>query len=670
MAEGNVKKERHLRRYEEEEAIRKRPAPTFGSNDEYGAAQCVVEIIDNCVDEVREGFGDTVTVKFEPDGIVDISDCGRGLPMGWNDEVEDWDWRMALCTLYASGKYDNDQYLNSTGLNGLGLTATQYASDFMDVWSTYDYEDQGRKTLYMHFEKGKPIGDLQVLDPVREGTGTRIRFRPDPVVFPALRVRKLPKEYFLNILRQQAMLLDGMKMVFEHYELNEPIKLCYENGIVDFIQEYAPERMLKESPIFFHSATGTDDELDNPIPYKTDMKLAFNFSRDTQLLEVYHNGSLLFEQTENYMVNGLKTAFVAAFSEYGRSIGKLPKNEKFSFKDIEPLLIVIGATTAPGDRTWYKHQTKSAINNDFIINEFAKFVMMSVIGWLKNSKTVGEKVFNEVLLNKQAREAADKVSKKIISKMSKGIGFGNKPEKFYDCDISDPQISEVYFVEGDSALGSTLQGRDYRTQAIMACKGKPLNVLKNTLNRALSNDVIVDIFTVLGCGFEVEGELGEKLPKFDISKLRWKRIIICTDADVDGFHIRCLLLLVFYILAPSLIRYGRVYVAETPLYEMTWKNVTKFAFSEEERGKVLQEFYNLGAKPGSVQIQRSKGLGENTPEMMWDSTMNPETRRLTRIRYDEDKEGIAPVLNALLGDDIENRKMLIKEYFELTENAE
>lgn len=652
---------RNLKVLENERQVRDRPTIIFGTNDEYGAAHGVQEVIDNSVDEAKEGHGNEIRIKIEADGVVTVSDDGRGLPMDWNEDVKKYNWELALCTLYSSGKYDASQYGNSAGLNGLGLTATQFASEFMDVTSTYN-----GYTYKMHFEKGKPVSKLQKVKAESDKTGTTIRFKPDVEVFPALRVKSLPAEYFIQMARRKAMLNDGLCIKFLHHEVGNEMSIKYDGGIVEFIDNILEKGAMKSAAFYSDSKSGTDDAELYPETYEVKMKLAFNFCRDTSLIEVYHNDEFLFETTRNLTLDALKFAITAAFTDAAREAGKMGRSDSFKFKDIESMLVCIAETSAPGHRTWFKNQTKGAVLNPFIKDSFTEFIYNSFRNWFEDNKDVSSKVLSEALTNKEAREEADKVSKKVVQKLSKGISFGNKPKKFVDCDTQLVAKREIYFVEGDSALTSTVTARDSDFQAVFPLRGKPINCLKEKITRVLNNDIIVDCFRVLGCGIEAKSDLIE-LPAFDISKLNYGKIIICTDADLDGNHIRALLLTMFYVLAPSLLKAGKVYIAETPLFSISFKDDVRFAFSENEREKVIKEFEQEGVSRSKLKIERSKGLGENDPEMMHVSTMSPLTRHLTKVEYPKDDSMLSTYFNALLGDDLETRKALIDQYFEITE---
>lgn len=660
MAKNNNYGQNSISRLKDEQQVRQRPAVIFGTNDERGAAHGIYEIIANAIDEAREGFGDKIKISIMKDGTVEVIDHGRGIPMGWNDAEQMYNWELVFCTLYASGKYESDNYGRSLGLNGLGATAMQYASEFMDVYSTRD-----GKTSYMRFEKGKPVGELKVTDANGRNNGTMIRFKPDSEVFIGIKNNSMPAEYYINILRRQAMLHNGLEITLFHEEIGKDIVLRYDNGIADFVDAISTRPMLSKTFQIDGEEWGTDDDTQNPNPYKLDMRIAFNFSREASLLELYHNGSHLYEG--GVSMDALKMAFFKAFEDHAKEEGKIGKREKILFKDIESILVCVGDTNAPGNRTFFKNQTKAAINNPFIKKAYADFIYYHLRNWLKDDKQA-DKVLNEVLANKKAREEADKVSKRVVQSLSKGVGgLGNKPDKFVDCKSKLPFERELYIVEGDSAAGSVKLARDSAFQALMPVRGKILNCLKADLSRILSNDIIIDLLRVLGCGIEAESKYIENLPKFDINKLNYGKIIICTDADLDGMQIRCLIITMIYRLCPSLLKAGKVFIAETPLYEITAKKDTHFAYNDTERDNIINQLTSQGIRDSQIKIQRSKGLGENEPEMMSISTMHPTTRRLITVEYPKDDKDVASYFDALLGDDIETRRILINEYFALTE---
>lgn len=660
---------RNLKEYKEEVQIRKRPAPTFGTNDEYGAANTIKEVIDNSADEAAEGFGKIIQLEFCEDGSVIVKDEGRGLPMGWNDDLGKYNWEVALCTLYGSGKYDNEQYSNSAGLNGLGLTATQYASEFMDVCSIYDDVKH-----VMHFEKGRPVSKMIETPAVGEHSGTIIRFKPDAEVFPALKTKELPAQIFVNRFRELAMILPGIEFRLKHYKYDNPFIFKYDNGAVDVIRDISENTFSKcDAVSYYEEENGTDYPEVDPTPYKLRMKLSFIFDKKNGLLEVYHNRTHLTEPVDNPTANAVKKAFVTAFTEYGKQCGAIAKSDKFVIGDVEQLIMCVAETYCPGYRTDFRHQTKTAITNPFIVTSLAVFTMSSLMRWFKENKEASEAILAQAVLNKSARESAEAVSKRVLSQLSKSTtGLGNKIDKFYDCKSKDVSKRELYIVEGDSAGGSVKSARNGDTQAVLALRGKIINCEKEPITKVLSSQIIIRIWRVLQCGLDVQSDIGDKLPKFDINKLNYGKIVICTDADVDGFHIRTLVLTAIYTLSPELLRQGKVYIVESPLYRVSWGNKSNegvYVYSDAEKNNVVDALITkYDIKKSKISISRYKGLGECNADMLAESTMDPRNRKLVKIEYsDEDMENARYIIKSLLGDDIATRKELIRTYFAETE---
>lgn len=651
---------RHLKSLSEEQKVRQKPNVVFGSNDAEGCVHGVKELIANSADEARNGFGDKIIISMSENGEICVEDFGRGIFMGWNETEQKYDWELAFCTMYASGKYDSSMYSNALGTNGLGLASTQFASEYMVAESVYN------DTIHiMKFEKGLPVGELVEIPANGRHTGTRITYKPDKSVFVGWDGNVLPAEMFITYLRRQAMLLPGVQFEFHHCSLNNPICFKYDKGIADFLDEIIEKPIIK-TLYFKGDAEGTDNPEQNPEPYKVDMQFALNFSRVSPFVEVYHNASFL--SLGGSSMKGMQAALTSFFSEAGHELGKLPQKERFSFKDIEDVISIILSTDADGYRTYFLHQTKTEIRNPFIGRAVADFMADSLMTWYNRDKAAVEKVVNEIALNKKAREEAAKVTKKLVQSLSKAVSIGDEPPRFIDCSSTNPLERELYIVEGASALGSVITSRDARFQAALPVRGKTINCLKESLSRVLSSDIVTGIFRVLGCGIEAKSKHIDGLPPFDLSKLRYNKIIICTDADLDGSHIVCLLVTMFYVLCPSLLKAGKVYIAQTPLFTISYKDDSCFAYSDEQRDQILRDFINKGYPEHKIVIERSKGLGENGPEMMSISTMNPLTRVLVQVEYNDDIPNVPELFNAFLGDDIETRRELIEEYFEITQS--
>lgn len=626
--------------------VRLRPGIIFGSNDIVGCTHAVFEIISNSIDEAKSGYGDTVEIKYKKDGFVSVLDHGRGVPMDYNKNEQAYNWQLVFDEMYSGGKMDaSSQYSFSLGLNGLGCCSTQYTSEFMNVISYrdgYKYE--------MHFEKGKPVGELSKT-PYDGPTGTYIEFKPDKEVFTDIII---DPAVLHDMCRRQAMVNAGVHLKLEYEGYNE-IDWFYENGAAGFIEGCTgPERMC-DIVSYAAEMECTDNEKDGPFPFK--MEVAFGFSRQHVIEEFYHNSSYLSEGGKT--LDGFRKGAVKAFKKAIKDSGKFQKgDELINIKDIEDIICVVFSSWCPGDRTSFGNQTKKAVLNASFEIAASRFIEGCVTRWIVDNKKDSDRVLVEIVNNKKIRERADNVRSSAIKKLSSSIdSFGSRPQKFVECASKDKSERELYIVEGDSALGSCKQARDGQFQALMPVRGKITNCLKEDLVKVLNSQIILDLLQVMGCGIEVQGNKMKELPKFDINKLNFDKLIICTDADVDGMQIRCLLLTFFYMLTPTLLREGKVYIAETPLYEITCGKETRFAYNEDEKEKVLAEF--TGKR---VKIQRSKGLGENDPKMMSVSTMKPETRRLIRVTYKDAEDDIRFMFNALLGDDISSRRVLINEY--------
>ncbi len=631
--------------------VRKRPGVIFGSDGLDGCQHAVFEILSNSIDEAREGHGNIITLTRYADKSIEVEDFGRGCPVDWNASEKRFNWELVFCELYAGGKYKNNEgenYEYSLGLNGLGSCATQYASEYMDVTVWRD----GNK-YELHFKKGKVVGkkgqELSVSPADRKKTGTTIKWRPDLEVFTDI---DIPEEFFRDVLHRQAVVNAGITFRFRNQNGNkfEVTDYVYENGILDYVHEIANETPLS-APYFISAERKGKDREDKP-EYKVKLSAAFCFSNKVNLIEYYHNSSWL--EYGGAPEKATRTAFVYAIDAYIKKIGKYQKNEsKISYQDVADCLVLV--TNCFSTQTSYENQTKKAITNRFIQESMTEFFKERLEIYFIENKPEADKIAEQVLVNKRSREAAEKTRQGMKKKLSGNIDIANRVQKFVDCRSRDPEKREIYIVEGDSALGACKLSRDADFQGIMPVRGKILNCLKADYVRIFKSDIITDLLKVLGCGVEVQVKGKKDLNAFDINNLRWNKVIICTDADVDGFQIRTLILTMIYRLVPTLIREGYVYIAESPLYEIESKGKTYFAYSDKEKADIIASLD--GAK---ATINRSKGLGENDPDMMWMTTMNPETRRLIRV-MPEDAEHMAQMFDLLLGDDLAGRKSHIAD---------
>ena len=627
--------------------VRKRPGVIFGSDGLEGCQHAVFEILSNAIDEAREGYGKLIIVTRYEDNSIEVEDFGRGCPVDWNPVENRFNWELVFCELYAGGKYANDEgesYEYSLGLNGLGSCATQYASEYMDVtvWRDgFEYK--------LHFEKGENVGGLQKTPYSGKRTGTVIRWKPDIEVFTDINI---PAEYFLDTLKRQAVVNAGVTFRFRNEADGkfQTTEFYYENGIIDYVREIAGDDPLTE-PIYFEAERRGRDREDKP-EYKVRLTAALCFSNRISRIEYYHNSSWL--EHGGAPEKAARSAFVAEIDAYLKKTGKYTKNEsKITWADVQDCLILV--TNCFSTQTSYENQTKKAITNRFIQEAMTEFFRSRLEVYFIENKADAEKIAEQVLINKRSRETAEKARLNIKKKLSGTIDLSNRIQKFVDCRSKDVEKRELYIVEGDSALGACKLSRDAEFQGIMPVRGKILNCLKADYDKIFKSEIITDLIKVLGCGVEVNSRHSKDLSTFDLSNLRWKRVIICTDADVDGFQIRTLILTMLYRLVPTLIREGYVYIAESPLYEIECKGKTYFAYSDKEKAEII-------ASLGGVKhtINRSKGLGENDPEMMWLTTMNPETRRLIKV-LPEDAERTAEIFDLLLGDNLNGRKDFIAE---------
>ena len=631
-----------------EDRVRKRPAVIFGSDGLEGCEHAVFEILSNSIDEARAGNGNIITLTRYLDKSIECEDFGRGCPVDWNPAENRYNWELVFCELYAGGKYKNNEggdYEYSLGLNGLGTCATQYASEYMDanVW-----RDGNKYSL--HFEKGRIVGELKTEPTDRKKTGTTIRWRPDLEVFTDINI---PAEFFEETLRRQAVVNAGVTFRFRNEVSQgkfETKNFLYENGILDYVGEIAGEGTLS-APHFISADRRGRDRADKP-EYKVKLTAAFCFSNLVNRIEYYHNSSFL--EHGGAPEKATRSAFVSALDAYIKKNNKYQKNEsRISFQDVQDCLILV--TNCFSTQTSYENQTKKAITNRFIQEAMTEFFREKLEVYFIEHKTEADRIADQVLVNKRSREQAEKARLTIKKKLTGTLDISNRVQKFVDCRSRDVNHREIYIVEGDSALGACKLSRDSEFQGIMPVRGKILNCLKADYTKIFKSEIITDLVKVLGCGVEVETR-NKEMTGFVLENLRWNKVIICTDADVDGFQIRTLILTMIYRLMPTLIQEGYVYIAETPLYEIESGGKTYFAYSDREKADVLE---TLGGAKAT--INRSKGLGENDPDMMWLTTMNPETRRLIKV-MPEDAERTSEIFDLLLGDNLPGRKQHIADF--------
>lgn len=628
--------------------VRKRPAVIFGSDGLEGCEHSVFEIMSNSIDEAREGYGNKICITRFLDGSIEVQDFGRGIPVDYNKNEEKYNWELLFCEMYAGGKYDNggDNYEFSLGLNGLGLCATQYASEYMVA----EIHTDGYKYT-LHFEKGENIGGLKKEKYEKKDTGTRIKWKPDLEVFTDINI---PIEYFKDTIKRQAIVNDGVKFILKDQTTAskfETFEFCYNDGIMDYVKELAGDNAFT-TPQYWECERKGKDREDLP-EYKLKIKAAICFSLKTQLKEYFHNSSFL--EHGGAPEKAFRSAFVNQINAYLKSNNKYAKNDgQINIQDVEDSIIFVVSSFST--QTSYENQTKKAITNKFIQEAMTDFFRKQLEVYFIENKMDADKIANQVLINMRARVKAENTRKTLKTSLQSKMDMTNRIQKFVDCRSKDVNEREVFIVEGDSALGACKQARDASFQAIMPVRGKILNCLKSDYDKIFKSEIITDLIKVLGCGVEVKSKAAKDLSLFDMDNLRWSKILICTDADVDGFHIRTLILTMIYRLMPKIIEAGKVYIAESPLYEVTCKDQTYFAYNEKEMDEIKAE---IGDQKYTV--QRSKGLGENEAEMMALTTMNPKTRRLIKVTPD-DAQKTSEMFDLLLGDNLDGRKEYISDY--------
>lgn len=633
-----------------EDRVRLRPGVIFGSDDIVGAQHAFFEILSNSIDEAREGFGTLIEIRRFKDHSLEVKDYGRGIPLDFNKKENRYNWELVYCELYAGGKYntlEGENYEFSLGLNGLGACATQYASSFFDVEVCRD-----GKLYTLHFEKGVNKGGLKIAPAPRgHKTGTVQHWKPDREVFTDI---EIPADYFLNTLKRQAIVNAGITFDFTDEITGESHTFCYPEGILGFVKELNAEKGISE-PVIWEAQGEGQDRKDRPV-YKVRVSLAFCFNNEHAAQEYYHNSSWL--EYGGSPEKAVRSAFTAALDKLIKAKDKYKGNEqRISWQDVSDSLICV--VNSFSTQTSYENQTKKAINNRFIQNFISDLIRERLEVWAIEHQQEADRVLEQMLINKRSRESAERQRISVKRNLMGAIDINNRVKNFVDCRSKDVEQREIYIVEGNSALGSVKMGRNAEFQAVIPIRGKILNCLKADLTQIFKSDIITDLMKVIGAGVEVTNHKNKQVVPFNLDQLRWSKIIICTDADVDGFQIRTLLLAMFYRLTPTLIREGKIYIAESPLYEITYRKgreeKTLFAFDDKEKNDILQTY---GAK--NCHLQRSKGLGENEPEMMWQTTMNPATRRLIQVLAEDDAR-MKEMFDLLLGDNLSGRKQHIEE---------
>ena len=637
------------------EAIRFRPGVMLGSSDINGCIHAAFEILSNSVDEARAGFGDTINFTIHEDNSITVEDYGRGIPLDWNKNEERYNYELLYTEFYSGGKYFDNNYSYSLGLNGLGAMACQCSSEWFDVESRRD-----KKVYKMHFEKGVPASEL-IIEKAKGKqlkTGTIQTWKPDLDVFTEI---DIPQQTIITMLKTQAVVNAGLTINFSDQRDGYTETFLYPEGILGYVSELAADEAMTTPYLFSGEGRGKDRADKEEYSVKAD--IAFCFSNMSQELKYFHNSSFL--EHGGSPDKAVKTAMVAAFDKEIKSRGKYTAKEaKLTFGDIQDSLILV--VNSFSTQTSYENQTKKAINNKFIQEFLSDLIKTNLQIWFIEHKPDADKIIDQVLINKRSREQSESQRITVKKKLMEKTDVTNKVKKFVDCRSKDPEKRELFICEGDSALGSLLTARDPDYQALMPIRGKILNIQKASLQSVFASDIIMDLIRVMGCGIEVRGtKLPKDIPQFDESRLKFNKVIITADMDVDGSHIVCLVTTMIYKLCPQLIERGYLYYAMTPLFEITdrtgKKPETLYAFSDAERDKLI-----AGKDPKKLTIQRSKGLGENDAEMMA-KFITPGTRRFIRITSAEAEE-MEKWFDLFMGNDVAPRKQYIEkhghEYFD------
>lgn len=635
-----------IRSWSDLQAIRNRPANTLGSDDITGAKHVLLELTGNSLDEAKGGFGDTVVITKYKDLSLSVEDKGRGVPMQFNDVENEWNYYLVFGRLHSGGKYekeDGDAYADAVGLSGLGAAAAQLSSEYFYVRSRRDgycYE--------IETKDGEFVNELKETKEDYDSTGTFIKWRSSLDVFTDI---DIPIEDIKEYAEEQSIVNKGIKMIVVDEANNEVFEYFYENGIIEYMNNYVEKDAFTDIQYWESKARGKDHE--NRKEYSSKYQIAFCFSNQKPMLKAYHNSSYLKHGGVTH--DAVKTAFTYTIDKLIKTQGKYNKNEKkITFADIEDSIAVIVNTYST--HTSYENQTKFAINNKFIKEYLTEFLKDKLEVYFIENPIEADKVVNQVLVNSRARQKAEKTRTTAIKQLSQEVKDSrSRPEKFLPCRSKNKDEVELILIEGDSAMNSVKNSRNSKIQCVYPLKGKSLNVLKANLDKIIKNNEIIDVFQILNCGMEYNGKAIKGIKKFNIDDLKVNKIIVFSDEDEDGMHIRSLLIAIFYILAPKIIENGHLHVLESPLYKIENKNNLHLVYSEKEKNELVKTL------SGKTNVQRFKGLGGLNASMLSKTAMHPENRRLTQITMDDAKRA-KEVIEMFMDEDVEDRKAFIQEH--------
>ncbi|MGI6189513.1 MAG: DNA topoisomerase (ATP-hydrolyzing) subunit B [Clostridiales bacterium] len=616
------------------EAVRKRPGMYIGSTGIKGLHQLIYEVVDNSIDESMAGFCDRIHVILHKDLSITVSDNGRGIPVGIHPKMGKPAVEVALTVLHAGGKFDGRGYKVSGGLHGVGVSVVNALSEWLIVHVKRD------GYIYrQRYERGKTVSELEIVGENNNGeTGTSITFKPDPVIFEDLNCNS---EVLSNRLRELAFLNRGLRIILEDERENITKEYHYDGGIASFVKYLNKNKTpIHSEPIYIAGERDT-----------TSIEVALQYN-DTYIENIYTFANNISTQEGGTHLIGFKSALTRVLNEYAKKYNMLKQNEEnLSGEDVREGIVAIISVKLTEPQ--FEGQTKTKLGNTEVRGIVESIVGEKLMVFLEENPPVAKAIIEKAISAARAREAARKARELVRRKSA--LESTTLPGKLADCTEKDPSLSEIFIVEGDSAGGSAKQGRDRHFQAILPLRGKILNVEKARLEKILSNEEIKAMITAFGTGIDSE---------FDISKLRYHRIICMTDADVDGSHIRTLLLTFFYRYMRPLIEQGHIYIAQPPLYRIAKGRGEYYVYSDAELDELLERIGRDG-----IEVQRYKGLGEMNPEQLWDTTMNPETRTILKVTM-EDAIAADEIFTILMGDKVEPRREFIKNNAKLVKNLD
>ncbi|MFA3799454.1 DNA topoisomerase (ATP-hydrolyzing) subunit B [Leptotrichia hongkongensis] len=634
------------------EAVRKRPGMYIGSTSARGLHHLVWEIVDNSVDEALAGICDKITVKILEGNIIEVSDNGRGIPVGMHKTGKST-LEVVLTVLHAGGKFDNDNYKVSGGLHGVGVSVVNALSEWLEATVTRD-----GKIFRQTYQRGvptSPVEEIGVAD--ADAHGTVIRFKADDEIFETTVYDYSVLE---SRLKELAYLNKGLKIELADERNAENIKaeeFLFEGGIKDFLNEIIDEEKIVDDVIYMADTmqieeakeVETEDEDGNTVIKQrgakfVEVEIAMNYTT-SQRETVYSFVNNINTHEGGTHVSGFRTALTRTINDIAKQMNLIKdKNGTFQGTDVREGLVCVISVKIPEPQ--FEGQTKTKLGNSEVTGIVSNIVGSNLKFYLEDHPKAAEKIIEKMAMSKRAREAAKKARELVLRKNT--LEVGSLPGKLADCSSKDPAESEIFIVEGNSAGGSAKQGRDRRFQAILPLRGKILNVEKSGVHKALENAEIRAMITAFGAGF------GEEM---DLKKLRYHKIVIMTDADVDGAHIRTLMLTFFYRHLRELINEGYIYIAQPPLYKIQAGKAIRYAYSDDQMKQVTRVLEGEGRK---YTIQRYKGLGEMNPEQLWETTLDPEVRTLLKVSM-EDASYADKMFNILMGDKVEPRRKFIED---------